>query len=130
MKLEFLAEGSDDCPLIRLYDFDVAGAMRLREAFRTLANGSRRDIPPHEEWWIEPIAECHLDLRLGVRDLGIVQRLPMTFDCALTDLGWADMASLVDPFCTGRSGECSWLDEQGEVRLLLSGDGKWRGVGQ
>jgi len=125
MKLEFLAEGPSDCPLIRLYDFDVAGAMRLREAFRCLADGSRQDIPLHEEWWIEPIAECHLDLRLGVRDLGIVQRLPMRFESVLTAEAWADMASLVDPFCTGRSGECSWLDEQGEVRLLLSGDGEW-----
>ncbi len=125
MKLEFLAEGSTDCPLIRLYGFDLAEAMRLREAFRSIADGSRQSIPLHEEWWVEPIAECCLDLRLGAKDLGIVQRLPMRFECVLTAEAWADMASLVDPFCTGRGGESNWLNEQGEARLLLSANGKW-----
>jgi hypothetical protein len=125
MKLEFLADGSDDSPLIRLYGFDLAEATRLREAFRSIADGSRQSIPLHEEWWVETVEECHLDLRLGARDLGNVQRLPMRFECVLTVDAWADMASLVDPFCIGRGGELNWLNGQGEARLLLSADGKW-----
>lgn len=126
MKLEFLAEGSSDCPLIRLYDFDPTGAMRLREAFRSLSDGSRRNIPLHEEWWVEPIAACHLDLRLGVRDLGVVQRLPTTFDCVLTADAWIEMVELTDPFCTQQDGEVyQWLNCDGEVSLLLSPTGTW-----
>ena len=126
MKLEFLAEGSADCPLIRLYGFDVPEALRLREAFRTLADGSRRNIALHGEWWIEPVGECHLDLRLGARDLGVVERLPMKFECILTDEAWMEMVELSNPFCTNQDGEgFQWLNHDGEVSLLLSPDGQW-----
>lgn len=129
MKLEFLAEGSDDCPLIRLYRFDQTEAMRLREGFRALADGSRQSIPLHEEWWIEPVEECRLDLRLGKRDLGIVERLPMRFECVLGEEGWLEMMEKADPFCVSpgdfRVEECQWLSHDGEVSLLLSPTGKW-----
>lgn len=126
MKLEYLAEGSPDCPLIRLYEFDATGAKRLREAFRSLADGSRQDIPLHEEWWVESIAGCHLDLRLGTRDLGVVERLPSKFECVQTAESWLEIAAKVDPFCAGQSPEnFAWLDEEGEASLLLTPSGRW-----
>lgn len=129
MKLEYLAEGSPDCPLIRLYEFDTTGAKRLREAFRSLADGSRQDIPLHEEWWVESIAGCHLDLRVGERDLGVVERLPSKFDCVSTAEGWREMADLTEPFCAPQSDAAGdsfqWLNEDGEASLLLSPSGRW-----
>ncbi len=129
MKLEFLAEGSADCPLIRLYDFDVTEAMRLREAFRCLSDGSCRSIPLHEEWWIEPLENCQLELRLGKRDLGIVQRLPMRFECVLTQEGWLEAVEKTDSFCTLPIQEgvevYQWINDDGEVSFLLSPSGKW-----
>ena len=127
MKLEFLSEGSHDCPLIRLYDFDATGAARLREAFRSLADGSSRAIDLHEEWWIEPLEGCRLTLRVGARDLGVVQRLPMAFDCVLGKEGWLEMADKSGPFCQGplREEECQWLNQDGEISLLLSPRGTW-----
>ena len=126
MKLEYLASGSPDCPLIRLYEFDTTGAQRLREAFRSLADGSLPHIPLHEEWWITSIAGCQLDLRAGPRDLGIVERLPSKFECALTAEGWSDTAAMVDPFCTGQTTETAvWLNEDGEASLLLTPSGRW-----
>ncbi|HTV65108.1 MAG TPA: hypothetical protein VMD98_05850, partial [Bryocella sp.] len=114
MKLEFLADGSD-CPLIRLYDFDPADAMRLREALRALSDGSRQSIPLHDEWWITTIQDCQLDLRQGKRDLGVVQRLPMRFECILTQAAWLEAMELTQPFCkTGSDDEIvryQWLNE-------------------
>jgi hypothetical protein len=127
MKMEFLADGSDDCSFIRLYDFDLTGAMRLREAFRSLADGSLERIPLHEEWWIAPLEDCQLELRLGKRDLGVVQRLPMRFDCVLTKDGWLKATELTDPFCTppGDQNAYQWLNDDGEISLLLSSTGEW-----
>ena len=127
MKLEFLAEGADDCPLLRLSDFDVTGAKRLREAFTSLANGSLQVLQLHEEWWIEPIEECRLTLRLGTKDLGVVQRLPMNFECALGAEAWLGMVEKTDPFCAPETGGDAhqWLNRDGEVSLLLSPSGKW-----
>ena len=129
MKLEFLAEGSEDCPLIRLYDFDVTGAIRLREAFRALSDGSRQTIPLHQEWWMQSLEDCELVLRLGKRDLGVVQRLPMRLECVLTQQGWLEAMEKTEPFCTpqenpqAESHQC--LNHDGEVSLLLSPNGKW-----
>ncbi|MGC2109940.1 MAG: hypothetical protein WA655_10515 [Candidatus Korobacteraceae bacterium] len=126
MKLEFLAAGSEDRPLIRLYDFDLVAARRLREAFRSLALGSVQILPLHEECWIEAVEVCALDLRLGTRDLGLVERTPSRFDCILTADGWTDMASLTNPFCEFEKTEsCTWLNQNGEISLLLTPSGRW-----
>jgi hypothetical protein len=129
MKLEFLPDGASDCPLIRLYNFDQADAMRLREAFRCLSDGSRHNIALHEEWWIESVGECHLDLRAWERDLGVVERLPLKFECVLTPDAWSEMVEKSEVFCTSLTayaGEAyQWLNNDGEVSLLLSPDGKW-----
>jgi hypothetical protein len=126
MTLEFLPDGLSDRPLIRLYGFDRTGAMRLREAFRTLSTGSRQSIPLHEEWWIEPVEECTLDLRVGTRDLGVVERAPSKFECVLTAGTWTDMISLVNPFCESEgTNSYQWLNKDGEILLLLSPNGQW-----
>jgi hypothetical protein len=126
MKLEFLSVGSSDGPLIRLYDFDAVGAQRLREAFRCLSARSRETLPLHEEWWVEPVDGCALTLRLGIRDLGVVERLPSRFECVLTAQTWAKLVSRVGPFCDSASDKAyHWLNQDGEISLLLSPRGTW-----
>jgi hypothetical protein len=126
MKLEFLADGSPDCPLIRLYGFDRAGAVQLREIFKCLAAGARQSVPIHQESGMEPIEGCRLDLRLGKSDVGIVQSAHLRFECILTAEAWSDMAFLVDPFCESEEMPgYQWLNESGKTSLLLSRDGKW-----
>ena len=36
--MNFLAEGSTDCPILRLYDFDAAEACQLRNVLTKLSN--------------------------------------------------------------------------------------------
>jgi hypothetical protein len=126
MKLQFLPDGSPDCPLIRLYDFEAADVVRLKELFDSLAAGSRTDISLHEQKGIEPVGGCQLKLRVGKRDTGIVQKGPFTFECDLTPARWADVASLTEPF--GEAAEANtyqWLNEDGQISLLLSPNGTW-----
>ena len=126
MKLEYVADGSPECPLIRLYDFNPADAQRLREAFRSIADGSQQVLPLHEEWWMEPVEGCQLTLRSGPRDLGVVPRLPMRFDCVLGTQSWRAIIDVMEPFCV--SSELStheWLNRHGEISLLLSVNGGW-----
>lgn len=124
MKLEYLGDGSSDCPLIRLYDFNAIDAQRLREAFRTLADGSQQVLALHDEWWIEPVEGCQLTLRLGPRDLGVVPRLPMRFDCVLGSDAWGEMVKRTELFCESTDGAGhQWLNRNGEISLMLSPDG-------
>jgi hypothetical protein len=126
MKLQFLPDGSAACPLIRLYDFGTADAVRLRKLFDCLAGGSRADIALHEQEGIETVDGCQLNLRVGKQDIGTVQKGPFTFECDLTPARWADVASLTQPFCEAAGPNTyAWLDETGQIALLLSPDGKW-----
>jgi hypothetical protein len=126
MKLQYLPDGSPDSPLIRLYDFQPAEAARLKELFDSLANGSRTSAPLHEQIGIESVDACHLDLRLGAQDVGIVQKGALTFECALTAEGWSEVASFVEPFCEAAEAQTyQWLNQDGKISFLLSPSGKW-----
>jgi hypothetical protein len=126
MKMEFLPDGSDDCPLIRLYEFDRAEAVWLREIFDSLANGSRQHLSLHDEPRIEAVGGCQLELRLGRREVGIPKAKRMRFEFTLSPEGWADVASLMDPFCESEDvNGYQWLNERGAVSLLLSPSGEW-----
>jgi len=48
MRLEYLPDGSPDCPLIRLYDFDHHTVIVFRRLVTELRNGSRRELLVHD----------------------------------------------------------------------------------
>jgi hypothetical protein len=126
MKLQFLADGSPDCPLIRLYDFQPTDAQRLKELFDCLATGSRTSVSLHEEPGIEPVARCRLSLQVGKRNSGIIQEGPLSFELILTAAGWSDVAFLTEPFCEfAQPNTHQWLNEDGRISFLLSPDGRW-----
>jgi hypothetical protein len=125
MKLEYLAEGSQDCPLIRLYEFDQPEVLRLRKIAVSLANRSAVNIALHDERDVEAVSSCKLILRSGPKDAGVVQTGPLTFECTLKPDTWGSVKRLIDPFCESKIGGFQWLSDQGEISLLLSRSGSW-----
>ena len=124
MKLEFLPDGSDDCPLVRLYDFSPVEVADLAAAISGLAEGRTTTCPVHALTGVEPVNGCRLTLRVGWRDQGMVQLPgPADFNCVLTPDTWANVAGLTEPFVAGSTG-FQWL-AGGDARWLLSGDGHW-----
>src|SRR5579864_8527399 len=115
MKLQFLDGGSPDCPLIRLFSFDQTQAVRLVEIFNQLSEGTLEELSLHREPGIQPVGGCALLLRCGKRDIGIVQKEPMQFECILTKEAWSDAAERTKPFSkSGRSDSFQWLNETSE----------------
>jgi hypothetical protein len=125
VKLEYIAEGSQDCPLIRLYAFDQPGILRLREIAEALANGSAQIVTLHDQPRIEPIGPCELTLQSDFRDTGVSQIAPSKFECRLTPSIWENVKYFIDPFCEPGPGQYQWLSEQGKISLLLSKSGSW-----
>jgi hypothetical protein len=125
MKLEYLADGSQDCPLIRLYEFDQPEVMRLRKIAVALANRSAVSVALHDERGIESVSSCKLILRSGATDAGVAQTGPAAFECTLTPATWGLVKRLIDPFCESKIGGFQWLADQGEISLLLSRSGSW-----
>jgi hypothetical protein len=125
MRLEFLSDGSDDCPLIRLYAFDCTEVARLFADLSALASREQESIAVHDLPGVESIAECRLFLRTGARDRGVVQLPgPKSFECALTPESWDNVAGLAEPFLNGNGGH-QWLVTWGDAKWLLSTDGHW-----
>ena len=125
MKLEYLSEGSPDCPLIRLYSFKLPEVFRLKQCVDELSTGKSRETALHKEPGIEPIVGCEVYLKLGKRDQGIVQIAPMHFECVLSNEGWIDVSCLLEPFCQADTDGFQWLVDKGPISLLISIKGTW-----
>jgi len=125
MKLEFLAEGSPECPLIRLYAFSQSEATRLGELVRDLAIGDREYMPLHNEAWVESVGECALNLRRGDGNHGVRESHPGVFECLLNAEGWRSVDELVEPFRESDTSGFQWLIHDGKIALLISQSGQW-----
>jgi hypothetical protein len=126
MKLEYLPDGSDMCPLVRLYEFDMASARRLHDAFCSLASGSLQRVRLEEIVSVESVDGCRITFTCGLKDSGVVQTAQREFDVVLSAQGWTHTAGLAEPFVEGSLAGYQWLTEQaGDIRLLLSPQGGW-----
>jgi hypothetical protein len=125
MKLEFLAGGPPDNPLVRLHDFTQDDARQLRRIFYLLADGSLKTAILQDMSFIEAVCGCRLKLLVGTRDRGIHSTASNIFECTLTKLGWDNVGGLTDPFCESGSKGFQWLTEHGPIRLLISRNGEW-----
>jgi len=125
VKMEFLAEGAPECPLIRLYDFTAEEARQLQRVFYSLADGSLDDVALDGMPFIEAVHGCQVRLLLGMSDRGIHPISSNVFEYALTGPGWSNVEGLVDPFAESNSRGFQWLSNRGPVQLLLSRNGEW-----
>ena len=126
MKLEFLAEGAAECPLLRLFDFSAAEAARLLAAIKTLADSTSAAIELHCLPFVESVAGCRMTLMLSDWDEGVViGEVPRDCRCGLTATSWSGICDLIEPFTQGGSGY-QWLaSTPGEAALLMSVTGEW-----
>ncbi len=128
MKLEYLVDGSPDCPLIRLYDFTPVEAGQLLTAVAALASGAGDHVKIHELPVVEPVGECRLTLVRRSWDQAIIRGCgPCEFECGFTTGTWDNVAGLVEPFAEGVGG-FQWLaGVPGEAAFLLSASasGQW-----
>lgn len=125
MRLEFLTDGSPDCPLIRVFDFTSAEAVRMGKVVADLATGRAERIEVHQLPGVIPKGGCELVLCVRGWDQGVVRIGPTSFECGLTVGTWDNVAGLVEPFMTDASGY-QWLARQsGGMSLLLSPSGQW-----
>jgi hypothetical protein len=125
MKVEFLAEGATECPLIRLFDYRAGELERLRIVCSELGDRPRAEFPLHDQPWIEPIAECKFTWRAGARNAGVQFPVSGTaFVLELAGEAWHEVSDKLLPFIDG-SGGYNWLTNEGDVNVLISRDGTW-----
>jgi hypothetical protein len=126
MKLEYLPDGSDMCPLVRIYEFDSAAARRVHDAFSSLASGSLERVSLEEIVPVDSIDGCHITFSRGPKDRGVIQTGGREFDVVLSSQGWSHTAGLAEPFRDNCSAGYQWLTEHaGDIQLLFSPGGDW-----
>ena len=128
MKLEYIHEGAQDCPLIRLFDFTTEEVKELRKIINRLASGENQRVGIHDQSWVESVGNCRLTLVMQSWDQGIVKKkgkAENNFECGLTAATWDNVEGLVEPFADGNGG-FQWLNKvPGDAALLISRDGSW-----
>jgi hypothetical protein len=126
MKLEYLASGSADCPLIRLYDFTPSEVRQFQAELSDLATGDTERVMVHLLRFVVPVGACRLVLVRCSRDQAVrCITQPGEFECGFTASTWDNVAELVEPFAQGESG-FQWLaGVPGEAALLFFASGEW-----
>jgi hypothetical protein len=137
MKIEHLAEGAADCPLIRIFGASVAEFRTLRSAIVALVNGQSTAVEVHALPGFQAVNGEKLTLIVGDGDSGIEQRGMLSFRWMLPRQKWDDVAALIEPFTAsardlarhqwlcGR--EASWGLNDSQIALVLSSSasGQW-----
>lgn len=125
MKVEFLREGSEDCPLVRLSEFTPDEIGAFRDACRKLHDGGIDRFDLFAQPWIRGVSDFRLWLGIATWDRGLVEQADGTFGWLLRRETWDNVEGLIEPFQRSYSGGNQWLDQSGETALLLSNDGTW-----
>jgi len=124
MKIASFPDGSDACPLVRLFHFRPGEVERLRQACRKLADG-RCAVALHDEAWVESVDGSRLVLRAAADDAGATKCAHAPdFVLELSSEGWREVEEKVIALQTGTDG-WNWLAEDGDVRVLVSQSGHW-----
>ena len=125
MKLEYLPDGADACPFVRIYEFGSAEARRMHDVFTSLASGSLERVSLEEIMPVDSIDGCHITFTRGAKDRGVIKTGDHRFDVVLSSLGWSQTAGLAEPFRDNCSRGYEWLTDAGDIQLLFSPSGDW-----
>ena len=126
LKIEYLADGADRCPLVRLFDFVASDVNQLRKFCIELADGRATGIALHEQSWIEPVDGCRFYWRAGSKDVGVLQPAPgEPLVLTYSPEAWLEVEGKLSRFVDYRAGSFNWLTMAGGVDVLISMDGKW-----
>jgi hypothetical protein len=117
MRTVLFQEGAPECPIVAITDFVAAEIVSLRSDVVRLASGNERSVVVD--------GEVHLTLQTGERDIGILDGRAPCLTCVLRPSAWRQVADLLEPFTEPDQRGYQWLDETGDVKLLISRTGEW-----
>lgn len=139
MKMEYIQDGSSDCPLIRIFGTEPQGFSQLVRLFRELSSDTVLHVAVHKLPDFETVGGCTLTVAVGQRDEGVRQLgSGQDFEWVLTPSRWETVADLTEPFSISKPRDShihQWLAgkearfglDDSEISVLISNskDGRW-----
>ena len=128
MYLEFLPDGSIDCPLLILSPSIPEEAENLYQALTNLVSDNNAIVDVHALPFISPVGGCRLSAQVIDEDIGavLIENTKNHFTWQLTCQAWEFVLTLLEPFMEP---DCSsgyqWLDETSPISVLISTGGRW-----
>ncbi len=117
MIIEYIPDGSPDCPLVRISETSRDDIQKLLTALKRLSKREDEKIEMEGN-------DIELICKSGEKDTGLRQITNHTFECVLACETWLQVYGLTEPFLEKQTG-FQWLSEDGPIRLLLSPAGAW-----
>ena len=127
MKIEYLKEGSDDCPIIRMFGNETESIKLLMEYVARLSKGIIKNKIINEIEGFEGIDQCQIDMQLSKESRGLIEKKGNLFKCVLSQSGWQSVYELLGSF-SGENNICfQWIDETSNISWLVSRheNGEW-----
>lgn len=128
MKIEYLLEGSPDCPLVRLFSAESPQLHDLLSVFADLAGGRSQTVELLDIPGFEGVNLSGFRLRSSGKAEGVTMK---GSQCIWSESPerWDDIYNLLVPFAnpsSSASGRYQWL-RQGKLRILFcdSHEGCW-----
>ena len=129
MKIEYFADGAQDCPLILIYGNEPDAIKNLQNALKPLVTGTVEQIAIHELPGFVSIGNCQLFAKAQAKDSGVQQaQSGLVFVCGLRRDVWQDVIDLLEPFALiepGNHVRFQYLTQTGKISLLVSTSRSW-----
>ncbi len=127
MKIEYLKEGSEDCPLIRIYGDDAGAIKLLMDNLVFLISGEITKKIINDIDGFSGINECKVAFVIDPMSKGILQIKDNYFECILTKNDWENVYDLLEPLSKISEAGYQWLDETSNISLLVTRyeNGQW-----
>jgi hypothetical protein len=126
MKLDFIPNINEfGESIVRLYEFNKSDAMKFRQAIQHTIIENKKPLELINLEFIES-RNCYLSLYIADENRGIYQSKKVNFFCFLTIEGYAQIVSLLKPFCEKETKGYQWLyDIDTPIDFLFSPGGTW-----
>jgi hypothetical protein len=127
MHMEFLPNGSEDCPAILFYGCPSAGAEALIATFRSLAEGPETEVALHQLGDLFPVGNVQVFATNAHGRAGVQQLSPLAFRWGEDREGWLEAAEIAEPVAhdPGEGMAFQYLERNGRINVIVSTDRAW-----
>ena len=128
MQMEFVPDGSHDCPALLFYGCPSVGAEVLINSFRLLAEAPETEVALHELADLHPVGDIQVFATNGSGRTGIQQLSPAVFHWRKEREGWLETAELAEPVAHSDPTEGTrfqFLERYGRVNVIFSTSRGW-----
>jgi len=128
MNIEFVPDGTHDCPAILFYDCPSDGANSLINIFRSLAEKKDMQVELGKLAGVTLVGNLKLFATNSKGDVGVERVSTAVFRWCRDREGWLEATELAEPVAHSEPSEGTrfqYLERNGEVNVIFSTGREW-----